>query len=1638
MDYHRPHNSSSTAVPGNEEGAQEEQVLAGRYVLKEELGAGAEGRVYRALDQIGGRELAIKRPHRLRSGVVAAMRRQYSRLAEVRHPHVARVHDYGKTDAGLPFFVMEILPGAEALPELFGGDLGPILVAAAQVAGALDALHGAGLVHGDLKPENILWIPGERPRAVLADLGLARNLGPQSVVSGTPEYMAPEVVQGLGADGRADFYSLGITLFEWIAGRRPFAGSTHVEVMRAQVEDPVPSLRSLAPDVPEILSELVARLLEKDPQARLRSGCELIDALAASAEVLGLPGHVPPPQQLRGLFRGRQKELIRLRRCWARARRRKRTTTLLLSGEPGSGKSRLLDELEWRARGAAAWVGRADCDPEDPRPFGVLADVTAALRARLPAAKLEAWSRSNPGAAALGANGTCLPATLQVGEALQHLLALCPHPCLIIIDQAEHASAACCDALASLAANEARSPALLVVSRGAPREDSRQRPRSGGPPQSEAAEEHWERLAANTEIMELARLTDAGIEEWAQEMLGAQSLSTPFKKLLAAEGRGNPRRVERLLDALDRSGQLTRAGSAWSIEIEGVELDSSGLAIDDRDRVLVEQITQELGATARSVLLHAAVLRHGDARLLSLSTGIAAPLIQLELERFEATGVIALDADFRIPRRELVEEILKTYEPAAVEAARAAAAAALIEETQPNALRVARLALGGKELALATEWVIRALETAAADTSAAAQRALVLGLLDLQAEQNDGIAARAKTLWLAIDFVDGLGDYAGVEALCSDLLALADEMPSETDAGLHRAHGWRWLADSRHMRGERQAAEEAIASGLAALGPHSSAESAESCDERVHLQHLRALALLAHNQAAAARDLLAGEALVLASATPDPAKHRARLHGTLAQARLRLGDLEGAAQANSEALSHHEKVGDLGRAAACYNLYGLLAFSRNAWKAMAANFRKARTCTERIGDMSSALVAMSNVAYAEAEGGNWDEALAMVRRGLVLGERISNQQQLAALQNTAGLVHLWRGDVAAAEKEFGACAERAEEQGFTPAVAVAVGNQGDCALARSALAEAKGLFARAMEISVEHGMIDEQIENGRRLAETVLQLGDERGAWRHGREAYRLARKRGARFEIAQLYRVVGQYHENHECYREAEAAHGRAVKILENLGRRFPAALARHRRGIATARGGDLSVGLEQLAQAEAVFLSFGARSALTQLSNERQSLQDADGAHSRAFRKMEILLDASQAINAAGDIDEMLATVLDGAMEVSEAERGFLVTRKEDGELSFDVGRHRDGGSVSGGDVSRSVVRRAIDEGSSYVNTDLAAEDGSGQVRGAQAGKTMSMLQLELKSVMCVPLRVKDETVGAIYVDNSCTAATSFRDDDLRILKSLASIAATAMERARLYNRLLANYHSMERQKNVLEQAFEQLKTAREGLIQAEKLSTVGLLAAGIAHELKQPLTAIYGGLELLALRELPEPVAKQIRALHGQTQRMNKLVQNMNGYVRQSSGEMLKVDPAKPLNEALDLVSDRLRREQIELNLDLRSLAPIRADESQLQQVFINLITNAADAMEERERRELRIAMSESGGRVQYRISDTGVGIPPERLGTVFKMFETSKPRGKGVGMGLSIVRGIIHEHSGTIDVESVPDEGTTFILTLPCLS
>lgn len=263
-----------------------------RYKIKSQVGQGAMADVYEAYDPRIDRHLALKvlrEEHRVDSEYMVRFLREAKAVGNLTHPNIVTVYDVDEFE-NRPFIVMEFLEGTplnEIIKKHKTLSVDNVMEIAFQLASALNYAHEKGIVHRDVKPSNIICSPNMES-VKITDFGIAHfddsDLTHQTRIGdviGTPQYMSPEQVSGTRVDRRSDLFSLGVILYQLLAGCRPFSGDTIATLMYQITHTDVKPIKSINPDIPDALAAIVEKLLNKIPQHRFQNGKELMDAISA-------------------------------------------------------------------------------------------------------------------------------------------------------------------------------------------------------------------------------------------------------------------------------------------------------------------------------------------------------------------------------------------------------------------------------------------------------------------------------------------------------------------------------------------------------------------------------------------------------------------------------------------------------------------------------------------------------------------------------------------------------------------------------------------------------------------------------------------------------------------------------------------------------------------------------------------------------------------------------------------------------------------------------------------------------------------------------------------------------------------------------------------------------------------------------------------------------------------------------------------------------------------------------------------------------------------------------------------------------------------------------------------------------------
>jgi two-component system NtrC family sensor kinase len=398
---------------------------------------------------------------------------------------------------------------------------------------------------------------------------------------------------------------------------------------------------------------------------------------------------------------------------------------------------------------------------------------------------------------------------------------------------------------------------------------------------------------------------------------------------------------------------------------------------------------------------------------------------------------------------------------------------------------------------------------------------------------------------------------------------------------------------------------------------------------------------------------------------------------------------------------------------------------------------------------------------------------------------------------------------------------------------------------------------------------------------------------------------------------------------------------------------------------------------------------------------------------------------------IEDLLSHVLERTMRAVSARIGsIMLLDRERQTLRIAVGRglQEAGRGPVEVKVGEGIAGKVVEMGEAVVVEDIEKDPRFGQQNDPRYGGG---------SFICMPLRVAERIVGVVNLSKKEVAPGStgvFSQTDLQFLNALATYTAYAVDNARLFEEA---QQAAQRLQEVVEDQKLRLTLAQQQMIQAAKLSALGELVAGVAHELNNPLTVLVGASDILE-QQAPDDLKEYAQMIRESTDAARHIVRGLLTFGRQMPLERRHVLLEELIDKVLALTSADLRIESVKVDRDMEAgLPPVWADGNQLQQVLVNLVTNAKQAMAElpEGQRRLKVTTRALGtDRVLISLEDTGPGIPADVLPKIFDPFVTTKGSA-GTGLGLSISYGIIREHGGHITADSRPGHGATFTIDLP---
>jgi signal transduction histidine kinase/predicted ATPase len=1443
-------------------------LINNRYAVVRSLGGGGMGTVCLVEDTLRDNEvLALKRIRAdlLNGRSLVQFKNEFAAMAQLRHPNLVEVYDFGTLAEGDDYyFTMEYVPGEDwptlaahyremGSPRSAANRLYEITV---QVCRALQYIHSRGFVHYDVKPRNVRITPAGQVK--LMDFGLVgRAHGGGVRARGTPEYIAPEVIRGEAVDRRADLYSLGVSLYEIVVGRLPFdlaEDESSSIVLRQHVEVPVEFPPEQIEAIPEALRTLIRTLMAKDPDDRYESANAVIRAIN---RLTGLNFPIETRETKRGYvqsgaFVGREFEQARIQGLLTRMQQGQ-GRLMFVTGVAGIGKTRLAHEVRLQAQLQRVLVCEGACFEHARSPYRPWISVFRQLIGYDRQANPELLTRFGPPLTrlmpelrdALSAVEGAVPEEVPAGVAPQPadrraLLSAAvgfmlahERPLLLVLEDLHYADAETLDLLDALG-RRAREEPLLILALYRSDEIDAAHPLLGLLQKAHPVSRREalstpdvDRVAQPYELLRLDLLSEEAATELVRSMLGVGQETVPdlpprLTSWLMAETGGNPLFIESLMYNLVEEDLLQHEEGAWHIDMEGV--------------------------SGTSVSIQAAARR----RLEGLDPEI------LELMRWASVMGRWLDVDVLIEVSGLGEELffqriggaLQRHVLAQVE--RAGEMAYRFSNDQVQAAVYATLSEA--ERARRHARVAEALRRQYAEAEVAER-------LAWHFEQAGQFAQAFRYAKEAGDKArQGHANESAVQ-FYSRALAFAQqavEAPAPErvyEILAHRAEGYRLLGRPR--------AQLADLEEMARL-----ADTMEDPGRRITAT-LRQVEVAVQLGESADALQAAQEALELARQLDERALEADCLD-QLGGAHFALGDLENAYICHEGALYICRELEDAeGEAHNLWHL-GVIAGQRGqlskamthlqaslglfrelgdrAGEELALNavaiftedralqrdyYEQALAIAKSLGDRTRQIRIYNNLGLTYWALGLYGRARELLEPALQIAREMRSRTPLSAILETMGRIYFALGELTQARRLFEEGRALARDTGDRTTESLHNYALGRVWLARGNPQRASELLNIACEMQEEIGLGSYRFTTLAWLGTAFLEMGD----WEQA-DAYTAQ-------SVGMLESVGGEEFPPQEawwlryCVLAAAPEGGREAEAWAALRNAYATMMS----GIATLSDEGLRRNYLNKVQINHDIITEWTRRRARQLEGQDEVLdevvadvaleRDETAEMTRLKDRLRRVLEVSVRMNETHDPNTLFTFVMDQVIELSGAERGFLVFLDAMGRFDFKVAVGMD---IEALERARAQVSYTVLGTVAQSRQPVLLQDALTDERfGAQS----SVLELNLRSVLCVPLISGPELVGIIYADNRSVSGR-FSQADLDLMMIFANQAATAIENARLYGDLRQANRELEEWAHRLEERVAartaELREANAALSQrAVQLQT--------SSQVSQQITSILG---------------------------------------------------------------------------------------------------------------------------------------------------------------------------------------------------
>jgi signal transduction histidine kinase/serine/threonine protein kinase/tetratricopeptide (TPR) repeat protein len=1608
-------------------------------------------------------------------------------LSELGGPGLSGLLDVG-ADGNLFYLAMPLLAGEPLSQRLQRGPLRAVdaIVIARDLTAALQTAHTHGVLHRDVKPSNIIVdvvaagptaevdagveandkTATEQPiaSATLIDFGFARSPQLDAAVGdepvGTARYVSPEQAGLLhhDVDERSDLYSVGVVIFECLAGRPPFTGKTVGEMLRAHLSDPAPELRSLGLDVPTALSQIVERLLRKDPDDRYQSAAAVladIEELRACMDAgdtdpaITVGAHDHRPTLTEPAFVGRTDDLTALSDELVLTQAG-RGGIVLVEAESGGGKSRLIEEFGRRCAQQGVWVLHGQgVDHAAARPFtlldgvahGVLArashdfkfaarlhrelgDAEAAVQDALPTLQpvMQTSDREILGPEEHGVQRS-LQALVRLFDALGDV----DRPAVVLLDDCQWADELTVSLLRAWQQHgvPGNRHVLLVVAF-----------------RSEEVSEEAALRRTPGRCLRLRPFDDATVSALVESMAGV--VPNDVLSLVQRLSAGSPFMASAVLRGLVESGALVHDGAGWTVErslLARAQSSSEAATFLSRRLGL-------LGADSTKLLSAAAVLGKqfdidAAAALAGLSGGAAlaalVPARQRHIIWLDPTG-----AGCTFVHDKLRESLLASVSPEERVRLHRAAAAHLAASGEDRPYDLAFHYHSASDHAAALPYALSAAtEARSRHALAVAEQQYLIALQGVDDTSADDGQVTRRTI------CQGLGDVVMLRGRYDEAADWFAQALDLTDDGLSRADISLRLGELAFKRGDVVESITHLESGLRSLGRRAPTGSLpliarllwEVLVQFAHCVLPRRWVSRRRREGADAPFLAARICSRLAYSywfargkVPTAWAHLREMNILeryppsleLAQAYSEHAPVATTLPWYSRGIAYVERSLEIRRAAGdvwgqgqSLSFYGVVLYSASRFEEAIEKFTQAIRLLERTGDQWEINTARWHIAFAQYRLGRLSDAVEtcehVYRDGAAIGDHHATGISLGGWSKAS--VGRVPPELVTAEMERGT-----DDVHTTAELHLAEGIR---LLAEEQPAEAVEVFRAGQRRVAEAGLRTEYVAPLPAWIATAMRRQAE------GLSPYAAAEReqllRQARRQARRAYRLARFYRNNVPHVLRERA-------LLAALGGRRAQATRLLRRSVLVAA----ELGMEAERQESTRRLSLlqdtepTDRTAVGVPTEHDAYATTAPEPTLSLLDRFDGVLRAGRAIASSLTPVSVYAAARSAMIELLRGQDCTVLLVQQGSDGHFHIAG---GDDSSGSELVTQLALRALTSGLPELLDE--ADVASGAIDPG--------LHPE-RSALIAPVWVRGRPVACLYTGHRQLRGL-FGHEELRLAEFVATVAGAALENAEGFAEVEALTHSLEQR---VEERTQELTTTNDALRVAldelqrvnDQLRVVDELksdfVAMVSHELKSPLTSILGYCSML-LRRWDDVTVEQrfnfVEVIEQQAQRLSKLVHDLLEMSHIESGHLDTRPQPVRLRELVHHVANSYATPLDGLIIDIADAVRAVADPEHLQRVVINLLDNAYKYGAA----PVSVTASVADGQVRLVVADAGDGVPEEfrpRLFEKFAQASSGPTRQSGsTGLGLSIVRGLAQAMHGEVSFEPGDPTGSKFIVLLP---